>query len=282
MGAKQGINGKVREAVLIKLKDYNWGAVIPFLLLHIAWMGIFFVPFRWAYLAGAVVTYVVLMFGITAGYHRYFSHRTYKLNRAAQFAMAVLAQTSGQKGVLWWAAHHRDHHRNSDQPEDLHSPWRWGLWWSHVGWVLSNKFDSYNHAGIKDMEKYPELRWLDKHHWVPTTLFGISVYLIGGPRWFFWAYALAIVILYHATFTINSLAHVWGSKRFPTGDESRNNLVLAILTMGEGWHNNHHFCMTSCRQGIKWWEIDVTYYLLKLLSALGIARDLRGFRLPAN
>jgi stearoyl-CoA desaturase (delta-9 desaturase) len=268
--------------VLSKLKDYNLGAVIPFLLLHIAWMGIFFVPFRWAYVTGALVTYVVLMFGITAGYHRYFSHRTYRLNRAAQFTMALLAQASGQKGVLWWAAHHRDHHRNSDRPKDLHSPWWWGLWWSHMGWVLSNKYDSYDHDRVKDLAKYPELRWLDQHHWLPAVAYGISIFLLGGWNWFFWAYALAMVFVYHATFTINSLAHIWGSQRFPTGDESRNNLLLALLTMGEGWHNNHHYCMSSSRQGIEWWEIDITYYLLKLLSALGVAHDLRGFRLPAK
>ena len=216
------------------------------------------------------------MFGITAGYHRYFSHRSYKLGRVPQFLMAVLAQTSGQKGVLWWAAHHRDHHRLSDTPGDVHSP-REGFWWAHVGWILSTEHDDYDPRRVADFGRYPELRWLDRHHWVPAVAFAVCVWAVGGFPAFVWGYLLSTVLLYHATFAINSVAHIWGTRPFATADDSRNNPVLALVTLGEGWHNNHHFCRSSCRQGVRWWEIDLTYLGLRLLAALGIARDLRPF-----
>ena len=216
------------------------------------------------------------MFGVTAGYHRYFSHRSYRLGRMAQMLMAVLAQTSGQKGVLWWAAHHRDHHRHADRPDDVHSPRR-GFWWAHVGWILAPDYDQYDPRRVADFARFPELRWLDCNHWVPTVAFGAAVWLAGGFAAFAWGYLLATVALYHATFAINSVAHLWGSRSFATADDSRNNPWLAILTLGEGWHNNHHYCRSSCRQGVRWWEIDLTYAGLRLLAASGIASDLRPF-----
>jgi len=247
-----------------------------FVLLHVGALSVLFVPFDrqlWVWFAAS---YLVRMFGITAGYHRYFSHRSYRLGRAAQFALAVLAQTSGQKGVLWWAAHHRDHHRHSDRPGDVHSP-RHGFWWSHVGWILSSRHDTYDPARVADFGRFPELRWLDRYHWVPLVLFGGALWLAGGPAVFAWGFLLATVALYHATFAINSVAHIWGTRPFATDDDSRNNFLLAVLTLGEGWHNNHHHCRSSCRQGVRWWEIDLTYVGLRALSALGVARDLRPF-----
>ena len=262
------------------INHYRFGAVAAFAALHLAAIGVFFVPFRWQYLGGMLTIYVVRMFGVTAGYHRYFSHRSYKLNRFFQLAIAVLAQSSGQKSVLWWAAHHRMHHRHSDQQPDVHSPGLRGFWWAHVGWVISNDYDEYDSGLIRDFGKFPELRWLDRYHWVPTALLGATIYLIGGLVAFLWGYVLSTVLLYHATFCINSLAHVWGTRRFATADESRNNFVLALITLGEGWHNNHHRFMHACRQGILWWEVDLTYYGLRLLGWLGIAHGLRGVRLP--
>lgn len=258
--------------------SYRFGAVVPFVLLHLAGIGVVFTPFSWSLVSWFAGSYLVRMFGVTAGYHRYFSHRSYRLGRAAQFALAVLAQTSAQKGVLWWAAHHRHHHGNSDAERDIHSPWQQGFWWSHAGWILSNRYDDYDPKRIADFSKYPELRWLDWHHWVPTVLYAAAILAVGGPLAFLWGYVLSTVVLYHATFTINSLAHVWGSRRFETSDQSRNNLFLALLTLGEGWHNNHHYSMASCRQGFRWWEIDLTYLALRALGLLGIARDFRGFR----
>lgn len=247
-----------------------------FVLLHVSALLVFVVPFHPSLLAWLAGSYVVRMFGITAGYHRYFSHRSYKLGRVAQFSMAVLAQTSGQKGVLWWAAHHRDHHRHADKPADVHSP-REGFWWSHVGWILSSRHDTYDPRRVADFGRYPELRWLDRHHWVPAVAFAAGIAVAGGFGAFVWGYLLATVLLYHATFAINSVAHIWGTRRFDTPDDSRNNVWLALATLGEGWHNNHHYCMSSCRQSDRWYEIDPTYTVLRMLSWLGIARDLRPF-----
>lgn len=254
------------------------GAVIPFLLLHAGVLAVFLFPPTKRLLLGAAASYLVRMFGVTAGYHRYFSHRSYRLGRVAQGLLAVLAQTSGQKGVLWWTAHHRRHHRHSDQEEDVHSPGLRGFWWSHVGWILANDFDTYDSKQVGDWRKFPELVWLDRHHWMPTVVFGAAVWWVGGAAGFVWGYVVATVVLYHCTFSINSLAHVFGSRRFATGDDSRNNWLLALVTLGEGWHNNHHFSMASCRQGLKWWEIDVTYAVLRALAAAGIVRDMRPFR----
>ena len=226
--------------------------------------------------------YAMRMFAITAGYHRYFSHRSYKLGRCWQFLMAFLAETSGQKGVLWWAAHHRVHHLHADKGLDIHSPLRRGFWWAHVGWVLSNEFDEHDPALIKDFSKFPELRWLDKHYLVPPVLLASAILSAGGVGALFWGFVASTVLLFHATFTINSVAHLWGSRRFDTPDDSRNNFVLALVTFGEGWHNNHHQFMYACKQGLRWWEVDFTYYALKTLGWLGIAKDLREIRLPLS
>jgi stearoyl-CoA desaturase (delta-9 desaturase) len=268
--------------VALKRKHYDLGTMIPFLIIHASVLLVLTVPFSLGMIAWLVGSYYLRMFGVTGGYHRYFSHRSYKLNRFWQFSLAFLAQTSGQKGALWWAAHHRDHHLYSDRKEDLHSPVHEGFWWSHLGWILSDEYDHYDPKRIADLVKYPELRWLDRFHLVPTVIYAVAIYLIGGWDAFVWGYLVATVALYHGTFLINSLAHIWGTRRFPTPDESRNNFWLALVTMGEGWHNNHHHFMSSVRQGIRWWEIDLTYYVLIVLSWLGIARELRPFRNDAD
>jgi stearoyl-CoA desaturase (delta-9 desaturase) len=252
--------------------------VIPFLLLHAAVLVVFVTPVTADLVAWCLGSYVVRMFGVTAGYHRYFSHRAFTLNRVWQFVIAVLAQTSGQKGVLWWAAHHRDHHRHSDRETDVHSPVQDGFWWAHVGWVLSDEYDEYNPKRVGDLARFPELRWLDRHYWVPFLGYGALLYAAGGFAVFVWGFIVSTLLLYHGTFLINSLAHVWGTRRFDTKDDSRNNFWLALITLGEGWHNNHHHYMSSARQGIRWWEVDVTYYVLVCLSWFGIATNLRPFR----
>jgi stearoyl-CoA desaturase (delta-9 desaturase) len=264
-----------------KLRDYQFGAVLLFVGFMWARCPVL-VPFSASLLWWTAATYAIRMFGVTAGYHRYFSHRSYKLGRWAQFAMAVLAQTSAQKGVLWWAAHHRLHHRHADRDNDVHSPIRRGFWWAHVGWILSNRYDTYDQNLVADFARYPELRWLDRHHWLPAAALAAVLLLAGGPAVFVWGFLVSTVLLYHGTFAINSVAHLVGSRRFDTPDHSRNNWALALVTLGEGWHNNHHFLMSSCRQGYRWWEIDITYGVLKLLSLLGIARGLRPFNIPAH
>ena len=264
------------------VSTYRFGAVIGFALLHLFALGVFFVPFSPRLLTWLAATYSLRMFAVTAGYHRYFSHRSYKMGRVAQFLMAFLAESSAQKGVLWWAAQHRDHHQHSDNLNDVHSPSQQGFWWAHVGWVLSNKHDSYDPKRIADFAKFPELRWLDRYHLLPTTVFAACVLWLGGLPAFFWGYVLSTVLLYHCTFSINSLAHLFGTRRFNTPDDSRNNWWLALITFGEGWHNNHHYVMASCSQGYRWWEIDITYTILRTLSFAGVVRDLRPFRVPLH
>jgi len=176
---------------------------------------------------------------------------------------------------LWWAAHHREHHMYSDTPKDVHSPVQRGFWWAHMGWILSDAYDDHDPNLIRDYAKFPELRWISKNYLIPPAILGTAVFLLGGMGAFVWGFVLSTVCLYHGTFTINSLAHVWGERRFETSDDSRNNFFLALITMGEGWHNNHHKFMYACRQGLRWWEIDCTYYIVKALSWVGIAREIR-------
>jgi stearoyl-CoA desaturase (delta-9 desaturase) len=250
------------------------GSTVPFWLVHLACLGVFFVDFTWGAVAVAVALFAIRMFGITAGYHRYFSHRAFKTGRVFQFILALLGTLSVQKGVLWWAANHRAHHKYSDQEEDIHSPTRRGFWWSHVGWILAPDYEATDYKRIADMAKYPELRWLNEHYLVPVVALGALLYLAGGASWFFWGFCVSTTVLWHVTFMINSLAHVYGSRRYETTDTSRNNFWLAVLTMGEGWHNNHHHFMNSTRQGFFWWEVDMTYYILKALSWIGVTWDL--------
>lgn len=250
-----------------------------YIFIHIIGISaLFFVPFSWKYVALFGINYFVGMFFITAGYHRYFSHRSYKLARIPQFLMAWMTMASAQKGILWWAANHRDHHIYSDKDQDLHSPVLRGFWYSHMGWIFDPATQGYNPKKIADFGKYPELRFLDKYHWIPTAFFAILIFAVGGVSAFVWGYLFTLICLYQASYCVNSLAHVYGSRRFDTSDQSRNNLFLAIITLGEGWHNNHHHCKSSCRQGYKWWEIDMTFYLLTALSWVGIVKDIRPFR----
>jgi stearoyl-CoA desaturase (delta-9 desaturase) len=193
---------------------------------------------------------------------------------AASLALLQKAANGGSRNVCWWAGHHRHHHKYSDMPEDVHSP-KQGFWWSHVGWILCMKFHHTPYDQIKDFAKYPELRWLNRYHLVPPTLLGLSVWYFGGWPALFGGFFLSTVLLYHGTFSINSLTHMWGKRRYKTTDDSRNSLILALITMGEGWHNNHHYYQSTANQGFYWWEIDLSYYILKMMSWVGLARDLR-------
>jgi stearoyl-CoA desaturase (delta-9 desaturase) len=250
------------------------GATIPFWSVHVAALGVLFVPFRADCLLAFAAAYTLGLFGIMAGYHRYFSHRSFKTGRVFQFVLALLGTTTGQKGVLWWSGHHRHHHRHTDTAEDIHSPRR-GFWWSHMFWFLAPRYDDTPAAQLREFRDYPELRFLDRY-WIlgPIALCAVML-AMGGVSWLFWGGFLAIVAMWHATFCVNSLAHVWGSRRYPTKDTSRNNFVIALVTLGEGWHNNHHHYQSAACQGFFWWEIDPTYYVLKLLSWVGIVWDVR-------
>jgi stearoyl-CoA desaturase (delta-9 desaturase) len=236
----------------------------------------------------ALLLYLIRMFAITALYHRYFSHKAYNTNRFWQFVFGVVGNASVQRGPLWWAAHHRHHHRFTDQEQDVHSPSRHGFWWSHIGWLTSKTNFPTHYRYVADWARYPELRWLNRFDTVVPILLLLTLYISGeilkrfapqlethGMQLVIWGFFISTVVLLHATVTINSFDHMYGSRRYNTPDTSRNNALLALLTLGEGWHNNHHHYAVSTRQGFFWWEIDITYYLLVFLSWLGIVRDLR-------
>jgi stearoyl-CoA desaturase (Delta-9 desaturase) len=254
----------------------NWVQSIPFFAVHLfAAVAVFFVPFHWSYVVWALALYYARMWAVTAGYHRYFAHRTFKTSRAFQFLLAFLAETSAQKGVLWWAANHRHHHRESDQPEDLHSPLQDGFWWSHVGWILCDKYNGVAVEQIHDLEKYPELRFINKHDWIGPWAVGATCFLIGGWSGLLIGFFASTVLLWHTTFMVNSVAHVFGRRPYETTDTSRNSLLVALATGGEGWHNNHHRYPWAARQGFRWWQLDPTYYVLRGLQVVGIVSDLR-------
>jgi stearoyl-CoA desaturase (delta-9 desaturase) len=256
-------------------RSVDWVKSIPFILIHLsAVAGVAWLGWSWKGFALAVALYYVRMFGVTAGYHRYFSHRSFRTGRVMQFLFALLATSSAQKGVLWWAGHHRVHHKLSDKPGDVHSVLLDGFWWSHVGWIMSSKHEKTELDKVRDLEKYPELVWLERWHLVPATALGVSLYLVGGWHALVWGLLVSTVLLWHGTFTINSLTHVFGRRRYVTTDNSRNSLWLALITMGEGWHNNHHYYQRSVRQGFYWWEIDMTFYILKVMQGLGLVWDL--------
>lgn len=253
----------------------GWLVSGPFFGVQIAAVvGVALMGWSWKGFALAMALYFVRMFAVTGAYHRYFSHRTYRTSRAFQFVLAWLAQTSFQKGALWWAAHHRDHHKYSDTKLDPHSWREEGFWWSHMGWILSSKTEATDYKKISDLARYPELRWLNKYHLVPGVVLGITLWLAGGWFALFWGLFVSTTLLWHGTFAINSFAHWWGRRRYQTTDDSKNSLLLALVTMGEGWHNNHHYYPRSVRQGFFWWEIDVTYYILRALAAVGLVWDL--------
>ena len=250
---------------------------LPFWGVHVlAIVGIALTGLSWLGLALTAALYVPRMFFVTGGYHRYFSHRSYKTSRWFQFVLALGATTTAQKGVLWWAAHHRVHHKLSDMPGDLHSVKQSGFWWAHMGWILARDLEGTDDSRIKDFSRYPELRWLDRYWMLPPIAMGVIAFVLCGFFGLVWAFAVPQVLCWHGTFTINSLSHLWGGRRYATDDDSRNNLVLALITMGEGWHNNHHHYQVAARQGFRWWEIDGTYYVLRALAAAGLVWDLHG------
>ncbi len=253
----------------------NWLRSLPFIGVHAVCLGAIWTGVSAKALMLCCALYVVRMFGITAGYHRYFSHRSYRTNRAFQFVLAFIGCTAEQKGPLWWAAYHRHHHQFSDQAEDAHSPGRDGFWWSHIGWFMCDWYNETPLESIRDFSRYPELVFLNRYWVLPGILVGDLCFAWMGWQGLWVGFFWSTVLLYHGTFVINSLCHMIGSIRYKTPDTSRNSMVLALITLGEGWHNNHHHYATSAKMGFFWWEIDVSYYALRALSVLGIVRDLK-------
>jgi stearoyl-CoA desaturase (delta-9 desaturase) len=281
-------HGRHSAAKVLNIDRINWLRCFPFVLLHFGCLAVFFVGWSWTAIYTAIALYVVRMFAITGIYHRYFAHRTFKTSRPAQFIFAVLGVSSAQRGPLWWAANHRNHHRDSDTEADPHSPVRYGFLRSHAGWFMCTRYYATQYNRIQDFARFPELVWLNRFDKIVPGLLGLLIFLTGvalnhavptlgvtGLQLFVWGFVVSTTVLFHATASINSVAHIVGRKRYDTGDESRNNFFLALITLGEGWHNNHHRYMGCVRQGFYWWEIDITYYILKVLSFFGVIWDLK-------
>ena len=276
----------------LKHSGLDWYRIAPFVLLHLGCLAVFWVGVSPIALEIMALTYTVRMFAITGFYHRYFSHKTFQTYRICQFLFAILGASAAQRGPLWWASHHRSHHRHADTPQDPHSPHHKGFMWSHLGWFFSPHAFKTDYTKVPDWVKFPELYWLNRYDTVVPLCLAAGLYGLGyelhhhapeyhtsGPQLLVWGFFISTVLLFHATSCINSLAHVWGRRTYATPDHSRNSFLLALVTLGEGWHNNHHFYQVSTRQGFRWWQIDITFYLLWCLSKLGLIHDLRPVRL---
>jgi len=266
----------------------EWLRTLPFIGMHLMCAGVIWVGVSSTALLVAAALYALRLVAITGFYHRYFSHKTFRTSRALQFVFAVLGTMAVQRGPLWWAAHHRHHHAHADEENDSHSPAQHGFWWSHVGWFMNRSNFRTRSELIRDLMRYPELRFLDRFDIVPPIALAALLFFGGnalaqaypqldtsGAQLLIWGFFISTVLLHHVTFTVNSLAHRFGRRRYATSDDSRNNWWIALLTFGEGWHNNHHHFPGSVRQGFYWWEIDLTYYLLRAMAACGLIWDLK-------
>ena len=264
-----------------------WLRVIPFIGLHIACLLVFIVGFSWIAFVALIMTYSIRMFAITGFYHRYFSHKTFKTHKWVEAVFAFIGASSAQRGALWWASHHRKHHKYSDTALDLHSPIH-GFLQSHMAWFLIHHAFATDYSTIQDFAKRPVLRWLNRFDLIAPIVLAVVLYGIGeglnlyyphlqtnGAQLFVWGFVVSTVLLFHVTVSINSVAHVWGTQRYDTQDNSKNNALLALLTFGEGWHNNHHYYPNTIKQGFYWWEIDITYWILKLMSIVGLTWGLK-------
>ena len=263
----------------------DWFRVIPFILIHFGALAALWTHFEWYLVWVALFLFVIRMFAITGFYHRYFAHKTFKTSRLMQFIFAFIGSTAAQRGPIWWASHHRRHHLNSDKHNDHHSPHTHHFLWSHMGWFLAKKNFLTDRKVVRDLIKFKELVLIDRFDWLPPVLLLLSLFVIGdflsltsgmsGLNMVIWGFCVSTILVYHCTFAVNSIAHLWGTQRYNTKEESKNNFFVALFTFGEGWHNNHHHYPGSIRQGFYWWEVDLTYYALRFLSFFGIVYNLR-------
>jgi stearoyl-CoA desaturase (delta-9 desaturase) len=276
------------EADALRPQKADWLRLIPFIGIHLACLTVIWVGWSWTAVTVAIALYAVRMFAITGFYHRYLSHRSYSTSRFFQFVLACIGNSSVQRGPLWWAAHHRHHHRYSDQPEDHHSPRQRGFIWAHMGWVSSKANFRTNLKLVPDLAKFPELMFLDRFDTLIPALLGTSCFFLGyflnifypelgtsGLQMLIWGFCISTVAVAHGTFCVNSLTHIIGTQPYPSKDDSRNSLLIALITFGEGWHNNHHYYQSSVRQGFHWWQIDMSFYALWLMSRVGLVWGLK-------
>jgi stearoyl-CoA desaturase (delta-9 desaturase) len=252
--------------------------VSVFWLIQASAVLIFAVQFRWAYVGLWAASHFVRAVGLTLAYHRYYAHRAFKMGRITRFVWTFIGAAAMQKGPLWWAGHHVNHHKFADRDGDPHSPMVSGVYYAHLGWFLNDaKYDRVEATNpvLRDFGPVPEIAWLERHFWFPPTVLAAALFFVGGMPWLVWGFCLPTMTLAHATFAINSINHMFGSRRFETVDESRNNVVTAFFAAGEGWHNNHHRYQRAARNGFYWWEFDVTWYVIRLMQAVGLAWDVQ-------
>ncbi len=276
------------EAVKTIKKEYLPWRFIPLLILHLSCGLVYFAGFSWVAFGVAFFAYALRMFAVTGFLHRYFAHRSFKTGRITQFVFAFIATASCQRGPLWWAANHRDHHKYSDTPNDTHSPYQLSFFDSHIGWVYWKENLETKHHNIKDFSKYKELVWLDKYDLIPAALYIVFLYFLGlglqtyypgletGPfQMIVWGFCISTVFLLHMVLSVNTICHLFGKQKFKTTDYSRNNWLMAIFTLGEGWHNNHHRFPNSMRQGFLWYEYDITGYIIRFFALIGLVTDIK-------
>jgi stearoyl-CoA desaturase (delta-9 desaturase) len=257
-------------------RKFRKPAGLTLILVHIlGFASLFLVTFEWWLVGLCIGMYYLRMFGITAGFHRYFSHKSFKTSRPMQFVLAWIGTSAIQRGPIWWAAIHRHHHKHSDTPKDLHSPRQQGLWQAHLGWVLKKENRQIDRTKVADLTRFPEIDWIDRHYLVPPLSMAVLIFLVWGLPGLVYGFFLSTILLWHGTFTINSLSHVFGRRPYNTRDDSRNSALLAIVTMGEGWHNNHHFYPASARQGFTWWQFDASFLILRIFKLLGLVWDVK-------
>lgn len=269
-------------------RQIEWRRIAPWLAMQAGCLFVFVVGWSPVAVLVAVALYLIRMFAVTAFYHRYFGHRSYTMSRTMQFLGALLGATAVQRGALWWAAHHRNHHRTSDGEGDRHSPHTHSFWWAQVGWFVTRGAWQTDMSQVRDFAKYPELVWLDRHDRVVPAVLLVALAALGGVLQRFypelgtsmaqmvvWGFCISTTVLFHVTASINTLAHLFGRRDWPTRDHSRNSFWLAVLTLGEGWHNNHHWHPGSVQQGFRWWQIDITYYVLRAMSLVGLVSGIR-------
>lgn len=252
--------------------------IVVFWTIQASAIGVLFVKFSWGLVALWAVSHFVRAIGLTLAYHRYFAHRSFQMNRFARFFWAFVGTSAMQKGPIWWAGHHVNHHKYADRDGDPHSPMVSGVYYAHIGWFLNDTRHDVLEASnpvVRDFSRAWEIRMLDKYHVVPPTLLAIAMYLAGGWPWLVYGFCLPTMTLAHATFCINTVNHMFGSRRFDTIDESRNNAFTAFFAVGEGWHNNHHRYQRAARNGFYWWEYDPTWYVIKAMEALGLAWEVQ-------
>jgi stearoyl-CoA desaturase (Delta-9 desaturase) len=236
------------------------------------------VPFTWSLLGVWAASHFLRAIGLTLAFHRYFAHRAFELSRAARFFWAFVGTAAMQKGPIWWAGHHISHHKYADREGDPHSPAVSGFYYAHVGWFLHDARNAAlpeTNPVVRDFGSAPEIAWLERYYIVPPLLLAAGLYAAGGWAWLVYGFGLATTTLAHATFAINTVNHLWGSRRFETPDDSRNNALTAFFAVGEGWHNNHHRYQRAARNGFYWWEFDPTYYVVAVMAWLGLAWNLQ-------